>query len=972
MTLPQFSRTHAIGALVLCISGCANWDTRSEDYFQPDDDTPPALNLEAPTDGSLYALDEEVRLVGTASDLNTPWDQLVVTADSDRDGNILTTNPGSDGRFDVALPLSSDGAHNLTVTVIDGSALQTSTVVTFAWGQNLPPSAPEISLKPKEVDREDSLQAIIVTPSEDPEGDAIEYLYTWSVDGVVQESFTTDTIPEGNLFKDQVWSVEVVATDGVNFSDAVSAETTVEDSNPTVTVTITPSSPTPNDTLTCSWEVVDPDGDEIELVVAKWSVNDAYIQDGSLPFSGDFEVGDTVKCLVVATTAAGPEEGSAEVTIVGGAGVPVVQSVVIVGDLPVKKTSSEVRCDVGSSDPDGDPVTNTVNWYVNGTLAAANTETADPSIYVNGDELQCGATASDGANTSNEKLSAVEIVLNSRPSQLSSVSISPASASVGDTLTCVLGDTSIDPDGDTVTYEYYWFINGSKDTAQNQNVAIDTSSYSEGDGVQCAVRPHDGVTNGIATYSSTVTLTAGQGGTATPADADLAIFGSATNGRLGRAVTNIGDLDADGKDELALTGYGYDNNRGAAMLFLGSTLASATSNLTDNDADGAWQGEAQGDYLGAGENIGSASINSDGRPDIITASHKNDSSAGKIYVHFSSDFAQWNTQYVDDAASFMVTGDASKAQMVGFGFGAGDIDGDGLAELFVGAPRADVPSSNAGYVGVFLGSTMNASSFGDTETLSDADYLISGMDTNDGLGDGELTVIGDIDGDGYDEVAIGGTNMNSSSTNSVGSLYLVSGGDLADGKVESTAFVALHGANASDDFGYSASSPGDLDGDGTPDLFVGARYGDEATTDAGAVYFYYGDSNWSGSLSTSDADASWGDDTANALFSKHILTDADYDGDGTNDILLGAQSYGASKTGRAYLLSGADHSSWTTGADISSQAGWTVEGDAADNAGVMSAFIDANDDGDVDIAVGADGDDNGATQGGSILFFFGD
>ena len=144
------------------------------------------------------------------------------------------------------------------------------------------------------------------------------------------------------------------------------------------------------------------------------------------------------------------------------------------------------------------------------------------------------------------------------------------------------------------------------------------------------------------------------------------------------------------------------------------------------------------------------------------------------------------------------------------------------------------------------------------------------------------------------------------------------------------------------------------------------------TTDAGSLYFYYGDSNWSGSLGTSDADASWGDDTANALFSKHILTDNDYDGDGTNDILIGAQSYGSSKTGRAYLLSGADHANWTTGADISTQAAWTVEGDSADNAGVMSAFMDANDDGDIDIAVGVDGDDNGAKQGGSVLFFFGD
>ena len=959
---------------VLCpvlfgLASCANWESRSEDFWPPNEDLPPALTLELPVDGHIFALDEEVRLVGTASDVITPWDQLTVTADSDRDGNLASLNPGTDGRFDVTLAVLSEGAHNLTVTAIDESGLQSSLQVTFSWGENFAPSAPVIKIVPEEAESDDSLTATVVTESVDPEGDAISYLYAWSKDGVEQEDFTSAEVPEGSLKREEVWSVSVTATDGVNLSDPATAEITIADALPEVSVRITPTAPTASDTLVCEVVAEDPDGDEITLIVSKWSINGTYKQDGSIPFSGEFSAGDVVRCVGIATSVSGSQEGWAEVTIAGGSGAPVVQSTTIVGDLPVKETSNSVRCDVVSSDPDGDPLTHTINWYVNGTSAAQNTDEADPSIYQKDDELQCGAIASDGTNSSSEVLSAIVIVANSVPSTVSSVSVSPSTASVGDSLSCTLASSSVDPDGDTVTYEYYWFINGTKDASQNFTNPIDSSAYSSGDGVKCAVRPHDGTTNGTATYSPEITLAAGQADLG-PSDADLAVFGTTINARLGRTVVNLGDMDADGTDELAMSGYGYDANRGIAFIYLGSSLSGATANLNDTDADAGWWGEAQGDYLGAGENVGSGSFDGDGRPDFIASAHKNNGNNGKVYVLLTGDYTQWNTTYIDDAASFMVEGDATKKQMVGYGFGSGDLDGDGAAELIVGAPKADVPQTDAGYVGVFLGTTISSASFGTLEAISDADILFTGADKSDGLGDGELAVIPDIDGDGYDELAVGGTNANSSGTASEGSLFLVSGADLADGKISDSAFMVFYGDNSSDDMGLSATSPGDLDNDGTPDLLIGARSGDENTSDAGSVYFFYGDSGWSGSTTASSADASWGDDKASAFFGKHIIADQDHDGDGTNDIMMGAHAYDTYK-GRSYLISGGDHASWFTGMDVSTQAEQLYTGSNGDQAGIMSAFIDANNDGLMDVAIGADGDDNGANQGGGVIFLFG-
>ena len=959
---------------VALLSGCASWESQSEDDLKLFDEAPPALTLELPLDGALYEAEEEVRLVGTASDVLTAWEELVITADSDRDGNLVTTNPGTDGRFDVALPLASIGAHNLTVTAIDESGLQASTTVTFAWGQNLAPSAPEVAISPEEAEYDDSIQAVIVAESVDPEGDAVTYSYTWSLDGVVQEDFQGDTVAEGNLFKDQVWSVSVVASDGVNDSEPAVAEITIADAFPEASVAITPENPTVSDTLFCTYEAEDPDGDPILTTDLKWSVNGTYKQDGSQPFAGQFEADDVVRCLAKASSVSGTTEAFDEVTIQpgnggGGGGMPTIQSASI-SVSPVSKTSTNIGCTVVASDPDGDPLTTTINWYVNGSLAAPATDLADPSIFSKGDELMCGAVVSDGTNTSSEFFSGIEIVENSPPTSVSTVSVSPSAPAVGDSLTCNLGGVSTDPDGDPITYEYYWFINSTRDKSQDQLSVIDSSSYTAGDSIQCATRPNDGTTNGFATYSSAVTLAVGGTTTYGSGDVDLAIFGTTNNAHLGRAVVNMGDLDGDGADELGVTGYGYNSNAGRAMVFLGSTVTSTSSNISEANADGSWEGEASSDYLGAGENIGAASIDGDGQNDIIASAHKNGGNDGKVYVLLTGDFTNWATQYIDDAASFMVAGDNGAQQMVGYGFGAGDLDGDGAAEILVGAPRADSPANNAGQVGVFLGSTISAASFGTTERLADSDYLITGSASSDSLGIGELTVIPDIDGDGFDELAVGGADMSNSNGSGVGSLFLVSGGDLADDTVDGAAFVEFEGSNANDDFGFAAASPGDLDGDGTADLVISARYGDENVGDAGAVYLYYGDSAWSGTLGVSDADASFGDDDADGLFGKHIIADYDYDVDGTNDLLIGANFYGSAKKGRAYVLSGGDHASWTTGMDVNDEAIALYEGDNNDTAGVMSTFIDADGDGSLDLAVGAEGDDDGAAGGGSVLFLF--
>ncbi len=269
-----------------------------------------------------------------------------------------------------------------------------------------------------------------------------------------------------------------------------------------------------------------------------------------------------------------------------------------------------------------------------------------------------------------------------------------------------------------------------------------------------------------------------------------------------------------------------------------------------------------------------------------------------------------------------------------------DLDGDGVADLLVGASGV---SSNAGAVYVMTGPISGAWS------LSDADITISNASARGKLGWGVASP-GDMDGDGDNDLLLGAPEQGALSSNAGSAWYW--GSMPASSTSTSSADGQLTGEESGDQAGIEVCPAGDTDGDGNRDLVVGAWYNDRGGTQAGAVYVFLEPP--SGSVSLSTADGLFTGEAASDWAGKAVCGGGDVDGDGFDDIIVGADGsdIGGSNAGVAYLLHGP-----ATGTASLSTAGTWYQSEAAGNyTGHAVAIVGDHDgDGDDDLMVGAFG-----------------
>ncbi len=213
---------------------------------------------------------------------------------------------------------------------------------------------------------------------------------------------------------------------------------------------------------------------------------------------------------------------------------------------------------------------------------------------------------------------------------------------------------------------------------------------------------------------------------------------------------------------------------------------------------------------------------------------------------------------------------------------AGDVDGDGVPDLLVGAIFAD-PNGirSAGSAFVFSGATRAQL------------FRFDGSEPQDFLGNAVSTA-GDLDGDGHDDLLIGALSADPGGLTFAGSAFVFSGATGAQ-------LFRFDGADASDLMGSSVASAGDLDGDGVPDLLVAARGSDpQGIVNAGSVLVFSG---------ASGAVIRRFDGTGiNDFFGSSVASAGDADGDGVPDLLIGANRAdpgGRTDAGSVFLYSGA-------------------------------------------------------------------
>lgn len=320
----------------------------------------------------------------------------------------------------------------------------------------------------------------------------------------------------------------VTPDDGADSGSPVpSNPVSIENTPPVLAgVTLSPTTATETDTFTCTpGTTSDADGDAVTVTYA-WTVDGSPVPPTAATLDGTwFDKGDVVTCTVTPTdgedagapglsnvgvvvnsgpvvsdVAIAPEDPTDADTLTctdsdASSNSPPVLADVVVTPNPIATLDDTLECTPGAtSDPDGDPVTVTIAWRVNGM--APPVPSISPLQFVNlerGDLITCEAVPFDGQVAGTPVVSNT-VEIGNTPPAITALTLSPTSVSASGTFTCVAG-TTFDEDGDAVTVQYSWTVNGSP--VPPTTSTLDGTWFERGDSVRCITTPFDGFDTGV-------------------------------------------------------------------------------------------------------------------------------------------------------------------------------------------------------------------------------------------------------------------------------------------------------------------------------------------------------------------------------------------------------------------------------------------------------------------------------------------
>lgn len=410
---------------------------------------------------------------------------------------------------------------------------------------------------------------------------------------------------------------------------------------------------------------------------------------------------------------------------------------------------------------------------------------------------------------------------------------------------------------------------------------------------------------------------------------------------IGTSVAGIGDADGDGKADLVVGAAGLANSesngpRSLAAVYSGGTgklLYTVTDNFREFGASVAGIGDVNDDGV-PDFMVGSPRYNSEGRNN--PAFHR-----GAAYIYSGKDGALLRS-FIHESAGMAPMGSSFGGDRFGDSVAlAGDVNGDGVADVIIGAPGVDGAGIDRGRAYVYSG--------------KDGALLASFDGPTDGYRLGSsVASAGDANNDGKADLLVGAPGSPTGWLKVPGHVYVFSGAD-------STVLFSFAGTTERDLFGFSVAAAGDVNKDATPDFIIGApgrRSGDAMGDDSadtsddadckhlfsrhspyGGAAFVYSGKDGSPLLSFAGAGSH---DNLGAS----VAGAGDANGDGYADVIIGAPS--ANPDGSATIYSGKD------GSVLAAYGGRSTALVDSDRLGTSVALVDdVNGDGFADFAFGA-------------------
>ena len=366
------------------------------------------------------------------------------------------------------------------------------------------------------------------------------------------------------------------------------------------------------------------------------------------------------------------------------------------------------------------------------------------------------------------------------------------------------------------------------------------------------------------------------------------LIGSGVNDKFAAAVSGAGDVNGDGYSDIIIGAPGYGRNsiveEGRAYLYYGSEYGIDTLGVDDFSFQNTGQViDHSGYHFGATVADG-GDINGDGYGDVLVSTDRNDAGTGNdVYIYYGSSYSISTTPaFSEKRASPQPDSDFGRALAT-----TGDLNGDGFGDIVIGAPLYDADGlTDQGALFIYFGSSSGLSS-----TISPLAFK---SNSNGAFLGNSVSGGGDLNGDGYSDFVAGASGYNLHD----GAIFIYHG--TASGVAYSS---RSHLSYVGVETGASVAINGDINGDGYADLIAGAPLlGVNQVSHCGGVFVFHG----GGALLDNTPDFFLESNQAEAWFGRSVSEAGDFNGDGYDDIIIGAPSFdkGQYHYGMAFLYYG--------------------------------------------------------------------